>query len=112
MKPNGATWRHARARLDLSAEDAAVRLRISPGYLKNIESNQSYATPSVRLVYRAVELYGVAYEDLVAKDDDPQAPPEQDPPQRDERDPDPSGPPSRPDRDRKGPPRSDLKAAS
>lgn len=111
MKPNGATWRHARARLDLSAEDAAVRLRISAGYLKNIESNQSYATPSVRLVYRAVDLYGVAYEDLVANDDDPKDPPKQEP-QREEREPDPSGPRSRPDRDRKGPPRSDLAAAS
>lgn len=65
MKPNGSNWRHGRARLDLSAEEAAVRLRISPNYLRNIESNQVSATPSERLVYRAAALYGVDFDDLV-----------------------------------------------
>lgn len=114
MKPNGAIWRHGRARLDLTAEDAAKRLYISHRYLWNIESEQPAATPSMRLVYRAAELYGVNYEDLVQGDDEkPTEQPKPDP-VKEQRPTDPSGPPARPDRSKKGPPRTadDLRAAS
>jgi transcriptional regulator with XRE-family HTH domain len=111
MKPHGAAWRHGRARLDLSAKEAAERLRIAHRYLLNIESNQPGRSISLRLAYRAAALYGVPYDELVAEDDDQKDPPAKDP-KREEREPDPSGPPTRPDRDRKGPPRSDLAAAS
>lgn len=110
MKPNGPIWRRGRAKLDLSAEEAAVRLRIKPNYLRNIESNQKKATPSERLVCRAAALYGVTFDELVADDEQPKQPPEK--PVKQERQPDPSGPGSRPGRDRKGPPRADLAAAS
>lgn len=114
VKPNGTTWRHGRARLDLSAEEAADRLRISPKYLWNIEANHPRATPSERLVYRASALYGVPFGDLVSKDEKPDKDPKPDK-EREERLPDPSGPRTRPDRDRKGPPRTDsqgMRAAS
>jgi transcriptional regulator with XRE-family HTH domain len=112
VKPNGTNWRHGRARLDLSAEEAAERLRISPQYLRNIESNQPKSTPSDRLVYRAAALYRVMFEDLVIVDgdEDTQTKPSEEP-QREEREPDPPRPPARRD-DHKGPPRSTLKAAS
>lgn len=70
MKPNGPAWRHGRARLDLSAKEASARLFISHRYLLNIETNQPAAMPSLRLVYRAAELYGVKYEELVDEPDD------------------------------------------
>lgn len=112
VKPNGTTWRHGRARLDLSAEEAAERLRISPKYLWNIEANHPRATPSERLVYRASALYGVSFGDLVSKDEPDKNPK---PDKKEERPPDPSGPRTRPERDRKGPPRTDgqaMRAAS
>lgn len=112
MKPNGANWRHGRARLDLSAEEAAARLRINHKYLLNIETNQPKALPSPRLVYRAARLYDVSFEHLVCGDEDETQPEPQKEPDRPERDRDPSGPPNRDDPT--GPPRvnTDLAAAS
>lgn len=112
MKPNGATWRHGRARKDLSAKDAAKRLFIAHRYLLNIETNQPGATPSMRLVYRAANLYGLTYAELVIEDEDKPAGQPAEQPAREGRPPDPSSPPPRRKDDRKGPPRTDLKQAS
>jgi len=97
VRPNGPVWRHSRARLDMSAEQAAARLRISPQYLRNIESNQQRATPSVRLVYRAVDLYGIQFNDLISNDATPPEPGSQPEPEAEqpERQRDPNGPPPR-----------------
>lgn len=115
MKPNGSAWRHGRARLDLSAKEAAERLRIAHRYLLNIESNQPAATPSERLVYRAAALYGCTFADLVDDEDAPADEPAEEP-NRKEREPDPSGPPPRRNgkSNRRGPARdtTEMRAAS
>lgn len=63
--PVGQTWRSGRARLDLSVEEAAAKLKIAAGSLRNIESEQPRATVSERLAHRAGRLYEVPVADLL-----------------------------------------------
>src|SRR5690349_3962662 len=74
-KVNGDRWKTSRYELDISSEQAAARLSISPGHLRNIEASQVPA--SARLIRRACRLYGTAYEALVADGGDgvPDEPP-------------------------------------
>lgn len=108
MKPNGSVWRHCRARLDLSAKEAAKRLFISSHYLHNIEAEHPRATPSMRLVYRAADLYGVTFEELVKEGAGEEKAPAQ--PDAGERRPSPRA--RRRKRDREDPGRADLAEAS
>lgn len=115
MQPRGDIWRHARARLDLSVEDAAAALRIRPGSLRNIEGEQPRAVVSERLAYRAERLYHVAFDELVVDDrkNDPNPNPRT--PTHPPRQPKgPSGPPRRDDHEgeRKSPPRDEHEAVA
>lgn len=91
MKPNGPTWRHARAKLDLSVDEAAAALDIQPGSLRNIETEQPRAMVSERLAYRAERLYEVPFRQLVnsseGRPDEPPKQPKKDvaPPKRQEK---------------------------
>lgn len=77
MKPIGQTWRHARAKLDISVEAAAEALDIQPGSLRNIESEQPRAMVSERLAYRAERFYKVPIAHLVDAEQIPDKPPKQ-----------------------------------
>lgn len=111
---NGIRWRDCRLDLDLSSENAAVRLGISGGHLRNVEG--SHVVASDRLIRRAARLYSVDPADLVAEkkgadpgsggnDGVPDTPPQQ--PKNE-----PKGPPTRRDGGGSGPPRSDRGAAA
>lgn len=83
MKPVGITWRHARAKLDLSVEEAATALGIAAGTLRNIESGQPRANVSLRLAYRAQDLYGLPLDELAStsegRPDEPPKTPKREP---------------------------------
>ena len=95
-KVNGARWKDCRLDLDLNSDNAAARLGISGGHLRNIEG--SYVVASERLIRRAASLYGVQRTELVDggnNDGVPDEPPEQpkNPTKKTGRDKDPKGPP-------------------
>lgn len=111
-KPNGRTWRHCRARMDITSDQAAVLLNISGGALRQIENEVKPV--SLRLAYRAARLYKVDITSLVSEDDEPA--PEPTPPAKPDPEPkiEPTHPPGRRNgRDgRTGPRRNDMQAAS
>lgn len=112
----GDRWGDLRAELDIDQGTSAEALGINKRTLQNIETNPLQSV-SLTVIYRAARLYGVSAAWLRgdrSEDGTPAAPPEEPakPPVREERDPDPSAPPPRPDRGRKGPPRTDLAEAS
>ena len=94
----------------MATATAAAALGIPTGSLRNIESVEGRPV-SLRVIHRAARLYNRSVAWLQGKDDEPAEKP-QEPARRDPQPSEPTAPPSRPDRDRKGPPRSDLKAAS
>lgn len=104
--PNGDAWRHARAKKQLTSDQAGEALDVTGGALRQIE--QARKPASLALAYRAAELYGVKVETLLADADD--APPA---PQQPEPKPTPPEPkvertaPPRRKNDRPGPPRSE-----
>lgn len=112
-KVPGRRWRKRRARLDIDQAVAAEGLGISKRTVQNIETNPHHRGVSLEVIFRAERLYGVTADWLLGQGDDdkPEEAPKQEPIRRDPPG-DPSGPPARPDRDRKGPPRTDLKQAS
>lgn len=60
----GNAWRHYRARMDITSDDAAALLKIAGGALRQIETGVKPA--SLALAYRAARLYGCDVSDLVA----------------------------------------------
>lgn len=109
--PNGDAWRHGRAKKQLTSDQAGEALDITGGALRQIEQGRKPA--SLRLAYRAAELYGVEVSDLVVDEGDGQPAP-QDPSPRPQPAPEPkvepTAPPARRNgkRDRPGPPRSNV----
>lgn len=110
---DGSRWRDRRAELDLATATAAAALGIPEGSLRNIEGVAGRPV-SLRVIHRAARLYSRSAAWLQGKDDDTSDEENKPEPARREPTPnEPTGPPARPDRDRKGPPRSEnLKAAS
>lgn len=53
---NGTAWRHRRAEMDITSNEAAQHLGIAGGALRQIEGGVKPA--SLRLAYRAARLYG------------------------------------------------------
>lgn len=106
--PNGRSWRHGRARCDLSVDEAAGRLGIKAGSLRNIETDQPNYSVSERLAYRAARLYGTTYDELVL-DEGENEKPKPKPPPKPKREKDPSAPPPR--KNGKGPKRTSEVAA-
>ena len=106
---NGNKWRHCRAQLGITSDQAGDLLGITGGALRSIETE--FRPASLALAYRASRLYSVPVEDLI-RDGDEKPEPKKD------RDPEPkveptSPPPRRNGKDnRRGPKRADLKAAS
>src|ERR1044072_7062940 len=106
---NGNKWRHCRAQLGITSDQAAHLLGIAAGALRSIEPD--FRPASLALPSRASRLYSVPVEDLI-RDGDEKPEPKKD------RDPEPkveptSPPPRRNGKDnRRGPKRADLKAAS
>lgn len=107
---DGTRWRNRRAELDLRQGVAAAALDIAQGTLRNIETNPGFYV-SLRVIHRASRLYSRDAGWLQGKDDPEPAP--KDEPRRQ-----PSGDPKGPEprknghRDRKGPARTEMKAAS
>lgn len=95
---NGARWRDRRLDLDLNTQNAAARLRISGGHLRNIENG--FVVASDRLIRRAAKLYEIDWSELVA--DTKPGEPE---PARPGDDGVPSNPPTQPANEPKGPKR-------
>jgi len=108
----GLRWKRRRAGLRIDQSTAAEALGINKRTLQNIETNPGQVV-SLEVIWRAESFYGVTEAWLTGHGDDdkPEEKPREEPARR-EPSGDPSGPPSRPDRDRKGPPRTDLAAAS
>lgn len=107
----GRRWQDTRARLDIDQGTAAEALGINKRTLQNIETNPRQGV-SLEVIYRAERLYGVPAAWLKGEDDTPPEQPEPKP-QRETRDPDPSGPrPRRDERSGRGPRRDEMKQAS
>lgn len=71
-KVNGDLWKQCRDELDLTSEQAAARLKISGGYLRNVEGGTN--EPSNRLIHRAARLYGRPYAELIDAGESPKQP--------------------------------------
>jgi hypothetical protein len=95
----------------MATATAAAALGIPTGSLRNIESVRGRPV-SLRVIHRAARLYSRSVDWLQGKDDKPEEIPKEEPARRDPTPSEPTAPPSRPDRDRKGPPRTELAAAS
>lgn len=110
----GHRWKRCRAARRIDQGTAAKALGISKRTLQNIETNPGQQV-SLEVILAAEQFYGVTESWLLGKsggDDKPEEKPKEEPVRR-EPSGDPLGPPPRPDRDRKGPPRTDsLQAAS
>lgn len=78
-KPNGRTWRHCRAKMDITSDQAAALLGITGGALRQIETN--IKPVSLRLAYRAESLYKTPVSDLLANDEDKPEPKDDKPPE-------------------------------
>lgn len=78
---NGNAWRHRRAQLGITSEEAAKILKMAEGggSLRSIERGIKPA--SLALAYRAARLYSCGVGELLAEDGTPSQPPgkEQDP---------------------------------
>lgn len=108
----GNVWRHRRAEMDLTSNEAAARLGISGGALRMIENE--LRTASLQLAYRAARLFGCDVTALLRDGDPDQPQPEPDPPPPAEPKVEPTAPPARRNgkHDRRGPRRNDMRAAS
>jgi DNA-binding XRE family transcriptional regulator len=71
----GKTWRHRRAQLGLTSDEAGKLLSVSGGALRMIENESRPA--SLALAYRACRLYQCDIDDLIRDDDKP--PPKDEP---------------------------------
>lgn len=70
---NGNQWRHRRAQLDITSDQAAKILGIAGGALRSIELGIKPA--SLRLAYRAAGLFQCDVTELLSTDDVPDNPP-------------------------------------
>jgi transcriptional regulator with XRE-family HTH domain len=61
--PNGTLWRHRRAKMQLTSDQAATLLGIAGGSLRQIETNTKPV--SLALAYRAEELYKTPVDELI-----------------------------------------------
>lgn len=68
-KVNGERWRHRRAQLGITSDQAASLLDIAGGALRSIEL--AIKPASLALAYRAARLYSCDVFELLAADDDP-----------------------------------------
>jgi DNA-binding XRE family transcriptional regulator len=106
---NGNEWRHRRAQLGITSDQAGELLGITGGALRSIETE--FRPASLALAYRAARLYSCSVHDLIRGEDKPD-------PKKDEPKVEPKVEPTAPPRrngkdDRQRPPRSaDLKAVS
>lgn len=105
---NGKVWRHCRAKMDITSDQAASLLGIKGGSLRQIETGEKPA--SLALAYRAERLYGVTVDDLLVAESDPQKRPRPTEPQPKV---EPVGPPRRKNGkdDKRGPKRFNGEAA-
>lgn len=69
---NGNKWRHCRAQLGITSDQAGELLGITGGALRSIETE--FRPASLALAYRASRLYSVDVGDLIRGDDDPPKP--------------------------------------
>lgn len=78
-KPNGHLWRHCRAQMDITSDQAGALLGITGGALRQIEQDRKPV--SLALAYRAERLYKRSIEDLIVdeKQDPTPAEPEREP---------------------------------
>lgn len=67
-QPNGRTWRHCRAKMDITSNQAAELLGITGGALRQIET--AVKPVSLALAYRAERLYQVPVSELIFEDED------------------------------------------
>lgn len=65
-QPNGQVWRRCRAKLQLTSDQAAEKLGIAGGSLRQIETNTKPV--SLLLAYRAEALYKAAEKKLTVDD--------------------------------------------
>ncbi|WP_028392757.1 helix-turn-helix domain-containing protein [Bacillus cihuensis] len=64
----GKNFLQARTRKGIEQKDAAAALEISPGFLSRVENNKS--KPSIELIMKAAEFYGVEEGFFFQKQDD------------------------------------------
>lgn len=107
---DGYRWKDRRAQLDITTDEAAPELGIHRRTLQNIETTAGYPV-KLEVIYRAARLYECSADWLRGGDEAPPAP---DPEPKDKPKRKPPGDPKAPEprKDRKGPRRAALKAAS
>lgn len=60
----GETIRKAREKADLGVREAALKMRINPGYLSSLENNTHKSIPSDEIIRKISNLFGIKFEEL------------------------------------------------